>query len=150
MTEFDPTTFMNQTMNQALDTVFLPCPPGEYMAVATKTQVLPWAKGDGSSSGLKLQINWEIQDDKAKATTGRDPLTVRQDQMLDLTDNGALNLAKGRNIGLGRIREALGLNKEGKDFSLAMLEGQVAKVVVSHRPGKDGAIFDEIKAITKV
>jgi hypothetical protein len=143
---FDPATFLNQSFDEALDTKVVPCPVGEYLGLAEKVEVKPWAARDGSSSGLKVEIVWDIQDENAKAVTGRDPVRVRQQQMLDLTDTGQLDFAKGKNVGLGRIREALGLNTPGEPFSFAMIQGRMAKVKVSHRAsGED--LYDEVKAI---
>ena len=143
---FDPVTFLNQTYDEVLDTKIIPCPVGEYPAIAEKVEVKPWAARDGSSSGLKVEIVWDIQDENAKQLTGRDPVRVRQQQMLDLTDTGQLDFSKGKNVGLGRIREALGLNTAGQPFAFSMIEGRMAKVKVSHRAaGED--LYDEIKAI---
>lgn len=143
---FDPTTFLNQSFDEALDTKVTPCPVGEYLGLAEKVEVKPWASRDGSSSGLKLEIVWDIQDDNAKAVTGRDTVRVRQQQMLDLTETGQLDLSKGKNVGLGRIREALGMNVAGQPFAFSMIQGRMAKVKVSHRAaGED--LYDEVKAI---
>ena len=143
---FSPEEFLNQSFDQALDTKVVPCPVGEYPAIAEKVEVKPWSARDGSSSGLKVEVVWDIQDDGAKTVTGRDPLRVRQQQMLDLTDTGSLDFGKGRNVGLGRIREALKLNTPGEPFSFSMIQGRMAKVKVSHRAaGED--LYDEIKAI---
>lgn len=145
---FDPSTFLNQTFDEALDTKIVPCPVGEYLGLAEKVEVKPWAARDGSSSGLKVTILWDIQDENVKLLTNRDPTRVKQDQMLDLTETGELDFSKGKNVGLGRIREALGLNTPGEPFSFAMIQGRLAKVKVTHRPvGED--LFDEIKAIAK-
>lgn len=145
---FDPNTFLNQTFNEANDTKITPCPAGEYLAMADKVEVKTWAARDGSSSGLKLSILWDIQDENVKALLGRDVVKVPQDQMLDLTDTGELDLGKGRNVGLGRLREALGLNTPGEPFAFGMIQGRLAKVIVSHRPnGED--LYAEIKKIGK-
>ncbi len=145
---FDPTTFLNTTTDESLDTKVLPCPEGEYIAIAEKVDVKPWASKDGSSSGLKVEIVWDIQDEDAKEAAGRTTLRVRQQQMLDLTDTGQLDTSKGKNVGLGRIREALDLNAPGEPFSLGMIQGRMAKVKVSHRiNGED--IYDEVKALVK-
>ncbi len=147
-TSFDPATFLNQSFDQALDTKVVPCPAGEYLAIADKIDVKTWAAKDGSSSGLKIEILWDIQDENVKALLGRDTVKVPQQQMLDLTDTGALDFGKGKNVGLGRIREALDLNKPGKPFAFSMIQGRMAKVMVSHRvSGED--IFHEIKKIAK-
>jgi hypothetical protein len=145
-TSFDPNTFLNQTFDDANDTKVVPCPVGEYIAISEKVDVKPWATKDGSNSGLKIEILWDVQSDEVKALLGRDKVIVKQDQMLDLTDTGALDMGKGKNVGLGRIREALGLNKPGEPFSFGMLQGRMAKVLVSHRvSGED--VFSEIKKI---
>lgn len=145
---FDPNTFLNSTYEEANDTKIVPCPAGEYIAIADKVEVKPWASRDGSSSGLKLAILWDIQSDDAKAIVGRDSVKVPQDQMLDLTDTGALDMGKGRNVGLGRLREALGMNAPGEPFSMGAIQGRMAKVVVSHRPnGED--LYAEIKKVAK-
>lgn len=144
---FDPATFMNTTYDEANDTKVTPCPVGEYTAVATKVETKTWASRDGSSSGVKLEILWEIDDANVKQLVGRDKVTSRQNIMLDLNEAGTgLDLGKGKNVGLGRLREALGLNTPGESFSFAMIEGRIAKVSVSHRiNGED--IYDEIKKV---
>ena len=148
-TTFDPQVFLNQNYDEALDTNIIPCPVGEYPALAEKVDIKPWASRDGSSSGLKLVIMWDVQDDNAKTVTNRDPLRVKQEQMLDLTDTGALDFSKGKNVGLGRIREALGLNTPGEPFNFGMIQGQMAKINVTHRvDGQD--VYDQVKGITKL
>lgn len=143
---FDPQTFLNAQYDEALDTKVVPCPVGEYPAIADKIDVRPWAAKDGTSSGLKLVILWDIQDDNVKSLLGRDRVIVPQEQMLDLTDTGNLDFGKGKNVGLGRIRAALDLNEPGQPFSFPMIQGRLAKVMVTHRPyGED--LFNEIKKI---
>jgi hypothetical protein len=145
---FDPSTFLNATYDEALDTKVVPCPVGEYLGLADKVDVRQWAAKDGSSSGLKAVILWEIQDDNVKQLLGRDKVVVPQEQMLDLTDTGQLDLGKGKNVGLGRIREALDLNTAGQPFAFSMIQGRMAKVNVTHRTaGED--IYAEIKRIAK-
>lgn len=145
---FDPNTFLNATFNEANDTKITPVPAGEYLGLAEKVEIKPWASRDGSSSGIKLEIVWEVVDDNVKALLGRDKVTCTQQQMLDLTDAGGLDFSKGKNVGLGRIREALDLNKPGEPFSFGQIQGRMAKVAVSHRTaGED--IYAEIKKIAK-
>lgn len=146
---FDPQTFLNTQYDETLDTKSIPCPVGEYPAIADKIDVRKWAAKDGSSSGLKLVILWDIQDESVKEFIGRDKVLVPQEQMLDLTESGALDTSKGHNIGLGRIREALDLNTPGEPFAFGMITGRMAKVSVTHRPvGED--LFHEIKRIAKI
>lgn len=145
---FDPNTFLNAQFDETNDTKVIPVPAGEYLAISEKVDIKSWASKDGSSSGIKLEIVWDIQDENVKALLGRDSVKVTQQQMLDLTETGALDMGKGKNVGLGRIREALDLNVPGQPFSFAMIQGRMAKVVVSHRTaGED--IYAEIKKIAK-
>lgn len=149
---FDPSTFLNQSFDEANDTKVTPCPVGEYIALAEKVDVQTWQKKDGSASGLKLQVLWEIQDENVKALLGRDKILVPQQIMLDLNESGeGLDMGKGKNVGLGRLREALDLNKPGEPFSFSMIQGRPATVVVSHRPGENPEdVFHEIKKVAKV
>lgn len=145
---FDPATFMNAEHDQAMDTKIMPCPAGEYLAIADKVDIKPWAKRDGSASGLKVTILWDIQDDNVKELVERDKVLVPQDQLLDLTDDGNLDFGKGKNVGLGRIREALELNTPGEPFSFSMIQGRMGKVKVAHRvDGED--IYHEVRGVAK-
>ena len=145
---FDPTTFLNTTTEEANDTKVTPCPAGEYLAVAEKVDAKPWSAKDGSSSGVRLEVTWEIDDANVKQLLGRDKVTSRQSVMLDLNEAGGLDYNKGKNIGLGRLREALDLNTPGDPFAFSMIQGRMAKVNISHRiVGED--IYDEVKKVAK-
>ena len=148
MSEFDPNVFLNQTYDEALDTKLIPCPASEYLGLADKVDIKKWAAKDGSSSGLKVVILWSIEDEGVREFLGRDKVLVPQEQMLDLTEEGGLDFGKGKNVGLGRIREALGLNTPGEPFAFGMIQGRMAKVIVSHRDYNGDAIA-EIKKIAK-
>ena len=149
MSTFNPEDFMNQQHDEANSTTSTPVPEAEYVAIADTPKIVPWQKKDGSASGLKLEIDWIIPDDALAAELGRKEVKVRQQQMLDLTESGALDFGKGRNVGLGRLREAVDLNKPGKPFSFAMIAGRQAKIAVKHRVADD-AIFAEVKAVTRI
>lgn len=146
---FDPNAFMNSTFEEANDTVSVPIPVGEYDAVVEKVDVSAWASKDGSKSGLKLQLIWELMSDEVREATGRQKNTVRQDIMLDLTEAGGLDMGKGMNVRLGKLREAVGLNQKGQPFGFPMLHGRMAKVAIKHRPGEQaGEFFAEVGAVT--
>jgi len=145
---FDPATFLNTEVSEALDTKVVPCPVGEYLALADKIDVKTWSTKDGSKSGVKLEILWDVQDENVKALLSRDKVVVQQTVMLDTTEAGTLDLGKGKNIGLGRLREALDLNVAGQAFSFPMITGRLATVIVSHRvDGED--IYAEIRKVAK-
>jgi hypothetical protein len=75
---------------------------GEFPGVIDKIAARQWQSGDGTKTGVALDVTWAIEDDEAKATTGRDVVTARQGIMLDLTPDGAIDMGEGKNVALGR------------------------------------------------
>lgn len=145
---FDPAAFLNFTIEEVNSTEQTPVPEGELLAIADKVEIVPWASRDGSSSGLKLQIIWDIQDEPTKQLLNRSKVTCRQDLMLDLTEQGNLDMGKGKNVPLGRLRSAVDLNTPGQPFSFPMIQGRMATVAVKHRIAND-TIYAEVKGVTK-
>jgi hypothetical protein len=145
---FNPDQFLDATITDANDTKIVPVPIGEYIAVVSEVKARQWKKRDDpSQGGLALDVTWDIDDAGVKQALGRDKVTVKQGLMLDFTESGGLDMGKGKNIGLGRLREAVDLNKPGQPFAPNMLVGRVAKVAVSHRIDGD-AIYSEVKSVT--
>jgi hypothetical protein len=150
MSQFDPNTFLEMTVTDANSTVQTPVPAGEYLAVAEKVEARPWqSPKDPSKSGMALDVTWSIDDANVKALLERDKVTVRQGIMLDMTESGGLDMGKGKNVGLGRLRAALDLNQPGQPFGFKMIEGRMARVAVSHRQDEKDAekIYAEVKAV---
>lgn len=147
---FDPQSFLDASITDAMDTKIIPCPQGEFLAVIEKIAPRQWTSGDGTKAGIALDVTWMIDDQGVKDFLGRDTVTVKQQVFLDITDDGKLETGTGKNVGLGRLRDALGLNEPGKAFSFNMLPGQMAKVVVGHRNGKTAEdIFADITKVAK-
>jgi hypothetical protein len=150
---FDVDNFLNQTVNTSNDTSLINPPDNMsgdgYMILAGKVDCRTWQKRDDPSvSGLALDIQWEIQDEAVKSFCGRDKIICKQGIMLDLTESGELDMGKGKNTNLGKLREALGLNTPGEPFSFSMITGRLAKGFVQHRVvGED--IYAEIKKVLK-
>jgi hypothetical protein len=149
MGTFDPSTFLDVTINEANSTSSTPVPEGEYTAVAGEPAIREWRSQAKGTSGLALDIPWTIDDSRVKEITGRDTNVVKQGLMLDTTESGALATGKGQNVGLGRLREALDLNSPGKPFSFRMIQGQVARVSVKHRVDGD-QIFADVKGVARL
>ena len=146
---FDPAMFLEATINEANSTESIPVPVGEYVATITDVKARKWQAKDQSSEGIALDVLWEIDDADVKELLGRAKVTVKQGIMLDLNEQGGLDIGKGRNVNLGRLREAVGLNVPGQPFSFFMLNGRPAKVLVEHRANGD-QIFAEVKGVTKL
>jgi hypothetical protein len=58
-------------------------------------------------------------------------------------------MSKGKNIGLGRLREAVNMNDENTPFSFAMLPGQAATISVSHRVNGEET-YSEVKGVARL
>lgn len=139
---FDPDMFMNQQTTESSSTVYTPVPEKEYQGVIKEV------KAGTAGDKPVLNITWAIDDQEAKDATGLDEPTVRQTIWLDLTPAGGLDMGKGKNVGLGKLREALGQNEPGRPWSPGMLSGQVAQITVKHRAGKEpGEVFADVKAV---
>lgn len=137
--------FLQQTTESALDDHLDPCPPGDWLAQAGKPQIHSFVYKQGEregETGYRMAIRWEIQDQEVKDQLDRDTVSVTQSILLDLTPDGqGLDFGKGKNIGLGQIRTALGQNEPGDPWSPIMIEGQLAKLSI-----KAGMYNDRVTA----
>jgi len=149
---FDINAFLDQTIEQENSTVAIPVPVGDYTAVADKINLRQWTKKDDPSvSGLTLEVFWLIDDQGVKELLGRDKVTVKQGVMLDLTEAGGLDMGKGKNVALGKLRAALDLNTHGQAFSFNQIPGRMAKIKVSHRtnPENPEAPYIDVPMVAK-
>lgn len=148
MSAFDPETFMQTEIAGSLDTKMIPVPEGQYTARIEKVDARKIKPRDGGEERLVVDITWEIddQDSSVQQVTQREKNTVRQSLFLDLTSEGGLDMGKGKNIQLGRLREALDQNGSGH-WSFAMLQGQYAMIFVkqTHDNDKDETYANVVK-----
>jgi len=132
---FDPNAFLDQVIEEVGSTEIIPIPAGEYMATIDKKEIAQWSKRDDPTiSGLKLKVTWSLEDQAVRELLNREKVTVVQDIMLDMTDTGSLDMGKGRNVELNRLRAAIDLNVSG--FSFNQLDGRMARITVKHDPDK--------------
>ena len=145
---FDPNTFLEQVVAEVGSTEAVPIPAGEYLAFIDKKEVTSWQKKDDPSiHGLKLKITWALEDPAVKELLSRDKVVVAQDIMLDITETGSLDMGKGRNVELNRLRAAVDLNVSG--FSFHQLDGRMARVTVKQDQDKNDPqkFYARVKAV---
>jgi hypothetical protein len=122
--------FLLTTTDESLDEFLDPCPPGDYLFIAGKPSVATFTYKKGErvgETGYQLVIRWDCQDQGVLAQLDRDKVTVRHSMLLDVTPDGeGLDMGKGKNVGLGQLRAALGQNTPGQTWSPNMIEGQPA------------------------
>lgn len=127
MSAFDPNTFMNTEVTESNATTYTPVPEGEF--TASIKSVTPRVLTDGRAV---FDLQWIVDDEQARNETGMAEPMVRQTLWLDITESGGLDFGKGKNVGLGRVREALDQNQSGKPWAPGMMVGGVAKIKVTH------------------
>lgn len=144
MSQFDADAFMNSSVAEANSTQYTPVPEGEFQA--SIASVTPRSTNTGKAL---LNIGWKVDDETVRVETGMAEPMVYQTIWLDVTDSGGLDMGKGKNVGLGKLRDALGQNKPGQPWSPGMLVGQVALIRVAHSIDKrdNVSIQAEVKAV---
>lgn len=138
---FNPEEFLQAPVEGATSTEYVPIPEDEYTALIEKVE----ARTVGESAKPVLDIVWRID---APEVEDAHEKSVRQTIWLDLDESGALDRHKGKNVQLGRLREALGQNT-GKPWAPAHLQGNVARILVKHRMGDEGQVYSDVKGVTK-
>lgn len=128
MSTFDADTFMNSQFEGEMETKYHPIPVADDY-VASITKVEPRMAGDKPV----LEVTWATTDARAVEATGQDTPTVRQTIWLDLNASGALDMGRGKNVGLGRLRAAVNQNNPGQPWQAGMLIGQSAMIKITHR-----------------
>ena len=154
---FEVNAFANTNFEGSNSTKLEPIPEAEYKAV------IQGPLNDRGKSGFRttdkgqviLDVVWGIDDPGLSKTLGLSTPTVRQSVFLDLTASGGLDMSKGKNVGLGRLREALGQNKDGQKWSFGSIIGQVAQIKVTQRVVRDDQtgeenIYNDVKGVTKL
>lgn len=149
MSNFDPNKFLESSISGANSTKVIPCPIGEFQGVIEKIAPRQWQSKDGTQTGVALDVFWLVEDAGVKEQLKRDTVVVKQGIMLDLTPSGELDTSEGKNVGLGRLREAVGKNDPNELFTFTMLPGLMGKIKVGHRVvGED--TYAEVNAVAKL
>lgn len=137
---FDPTSFLNNTaVEGAMETKFVTCPAGEWQAQISDVKARSVKNKDGEETPI-VDVIWMASDHAITEATGQEQVQVRQSIFIDITPQGGLSTGPGKNIQLGRLREALKQNDPAVSWNFNMLKGAVAKIKVEHSPNaKDPA-----------
>jgi len=123
---FDADKFLNQTISSPMSTSTVPCPEGEYKAfIDDGDRAVTFREGGTDRNGNDLSpqciVLFSIMDDVLKTQLGRDKVLVPMNIWLDVKGD-SLDLTEGKNVGLGRLRKALGQN-DGP-WSPGMMKGR--------------------------
>lgn len=144
---FDAEAFQNAVINEASSTRTIPWPQGEYVGTIKKAEIRSGTISKGERVGQPWAgLTVQVEVDRSFLPEGASSVASGM-IMLDLTDAGGLDMRPGRNVNLGRLREAAGLNTPGQPFSFPMLEGRTVKIVTGTRTDQNDATiqYTEIK-----
>lgn len=153
---FNPKAFLDTSTDSSFETKRTDVPDNDYPGTISKLEAEEITIQQGKRQGEKahqLTVFWVVDDQKARDATGLPEPTVRQKLWLDLTPKGELATGKNMNIGLGKLREAVGQNKAGKKWVPSMLIGASALIHVGSRTvneDKDGNPYPEPKVFVEV
>lgn len=124
---FSPEEFMNTTVEGEFETKRTLVPVGEYTAMIESLE----AKTVGDDNKPILSVKYKLVNTGDEETDGR---FVYDTVWLDVDDRGSLMRGPDKNLKLGQILEAVGLN--GKPWSPGMLQGQVIMIQVNQSLNK--------------
>lgn len=152
MSTFDPVIFEQMILEEANETEFTPVPAGDYQGFVQSAKVRAMEIKKGRRAGqtvpiLTVTYALEDNDGKLKELLGRDIPTVRQDIWLDVNDTGGLSFGPNMNVQLGKLRDAVGMNKKGKPFSFTMLEGAGPLLIHVVNEEYNDVIRDRVKSV---
>ncbi len=139
MPPIDIDAFESTPISGASSTVSIPPPAGETNGTIKSHKLKAVITKDGEK--VVMDVVWELSDvdGKIQATTGREKNFARQTVWLDLDSNGHIDMSKGMNVGLGRLRDAVGQNDKGK-WAFSLLDGAgPALLTIKHESRKDDA-----------
>lgn len=146
---FDIKNFLAVEVTEANSTSVIPVPEGEWVACITAVTPREIKTKDGEQRFL-FDVTWKITEDEVRNITDRAEPTVRQSIWLDITPAGTLDMGKGKNTGLGRLRAAMGQNVPGQAWSPQHLVGQVGRVSVKHRMDQrdESVVLADVTAVS--
>lgn len=156
---FDADAFMQQTVDGPLETEYKLVPTGEYQNVYiadydSKAFNLREGTSDRTNkpySFLSFSVPFKISNDpRVMAETGRDEALVYKEITVDRDANGGIDRGPNKNVELGRLFEAAGLNSANTPMSGLRGTGPFVIAVV-HESGKrkDGSEWKQAR-VSKV
>lgn len=153
MSKFNADSFLNQTVEAKLDVRRIPMPEGDHdemqvadLAISSGTV----AKGDNAGKlWVQLKAKLVCTDPNVAQEmklSGDQVPTVYWQEFIDLDDNGQLDISDGKNIKLGKLRQACGQNNDD-EWSMNDLKSAVLGARVTHAFNNDGDPYAVVKAV---
>jgi len=160
MSQFDPAAFLSATTTEVnvkrppLPTENPASSDGLYTAIIGDLGHRSGTIGKGDKIGqpwmqvtvpLKIEVPMELQQSMKMPPV----VTLTDGVFIDLTAEGNMDNAPGKNRSQRQYRDATGLNNPGEPFSWAMVTGRPVKVKVSHEMYA-GDVVERVGGVFKV
>lgn len=152
---FDADKFLNQTVNAPMSTSTIPVPEGEYKAIVDDgDKAITFREGGTDRNGNDLSpqcvVLFSILDDSVKTKLNRDKVLVPHNIWLDVKGDD-LDLSEGKNVGLGRLRKALGQNDGAWNPQMMKGKGPVMVKVTQRSDKNDPTIkYSEVARVAQL
>ncbi len=129
LSAFNPETFLDQEIDTQFDTKYALVPDDDYTALIDNVVGREFINKETGERGIIADVTYELMDcDEVKETLGLKKAVVKQGLFLEY-ENGVLADGTGKNVKLGKLREATGQDKKGKPWKFSMLIGAGPVVV---------------------
>lgn len=153
----DMSALLNAPVAGPLSTVVKVCQEGEYKAVVDDgDKWVAFRDGDATKNLSPMgTILFSILDEGVRKHLGREKVLVPMTFFLDVTESGAIDTSEGKNVALGRLFEAAGVQNTGATFGdrLNSLKGKGPFIVkVAQRADKNdpSVKYAEIRKVAKL
>lgn len=147
---FNAEQFLGTTSETAGQTRFTPIPVGEWPGQCTKCEARQFTSEKNGQTYTVLEYTWEVTEDSVKQATQSEHPSVRQTVFVELSPQGAIVWGTNKNIQLGRLRAAVGQNRDGRAWAPTHVVGQMAKLKVSHGTDRHGDPIAQVDAVAPI
>lgn len=153
--EFDPQALQQATYEEATSTVRLLLPVGwKGRGIIKNTEFTSGeSKKNPGEKFVKLVVNVEqIEGPDMETHIQRKSISGRLEYLCDINDRGMLDMGPGKNVGLGLLREALGMNQPGVPFKFSDMAGKpvALKAGIREDPNDPATKYQEWRLLKEV
>lgn len=159
MSIFDAQALLSATIDTPMTKRNLLPAGQDYIGEIGEPKMRPWSKKDDPSiKGVACDVTIEVKPEeltpaqKEQLGSFDGKLIFRDSIMIDLTPEGGIDTASGKNGKLRMYREALDMNKPGDQFSFLAMQGRRIRFKLKHQVNPDfnnGEPTEQVAAIAK-
>ena len=142
MSTFDPQVLEETIIDVPNATFIVPIPDDEYNGLIDDFKIRSVKTSDGVVP--VVDVYWNIPDEKLQKLLDREKVIAKQSIWIDLDAQGSIAVGPSDNVGLGRLRAAVGLNKKGFSFPQLRGAGPARILVVQKKNSETGEIFSNV------